>query len=415
MTVLRALANRNYRLYFGGQILSIVGTWMQQIALAWLVYRLTDSTLMLGLVTFASQIPNLFLGPWAGVLSDRYPRRKLLLLTTSLAAAQALALAVLTFAGLITPTIILALALLLGLVNGIDQPVRQAFIPELVEKREDIANAVALTSFTIHSSRFVGPMIGGFVVARFGEGVCFALNALSFFGTIAALVAMTTRPVATVHRSVGDALRQGAAYVRDHRAIRLLLCIVAAMALFGGSYQTLLPYFARDIYHGDVRTFALMTTAGGLGACMGTIFLAWRRDVVGLERRIVLSALMVAIGLILFATTHWFVMAVAAMTLMGFCSINTVAASNALIQSLVDDAMRGRVMALFSMAFFGLGPVGNLGVGWAGRHFGAQSTLLACAGVILLVALIALGVHRRIDFSLPVVQGRDQPLASADI
>jgi MFS family permease len=403
--ILRALANRNYRLYFGGQILSIIGTWMQQIALSWLVYRLTDSTFMLGLVTFAGQIPNLLLAPWAGALSDRYPRRKLLMLTTSLAALQALSLAILTIAGLITPMVILGMALVLGIISGFDQPIRQAFIPELVEKREDIANAVALTSFTIHSSRFIGPMIGGFVVARFGEGMCFGLNALSYAGTIIALGVMTTRHVETVHRSVGDALREGATYVFDHRAIRLLLVIVATMALFGGSYQTLLPYFARDFYHGDVRTFALMTTAGGLGACMGTIFLASRRDTAGLEHRIVLSALLVAAGLAIFATTHWFEVAVAAMVVMGFCSINTVAASNALIQSLVEDGMRGRVMALFSMAFFGLGPVGNLAVGWAGRHFGAQLTLLVCALAIFVVALGALRTKARIDFSLPVLRG----------
>lgn len=401
MSILRALSNRNYRYYFGGQILSIIGTWMQQIALAWLVYRLTDSTLMLGFVTFAGQIPNLFLAPLGGVLSDRFSRRKLLMVTTALSAGQALLLAILAYNDVLTPAGIVAMALLLGTISGIDQPIRQAFIPELVERREDIANAVALTSFTIHSSRFVGPMIGGLVVARFGEAVCFALNALSYGGTLLALAVMTTHAVEPVRRAAIDALREGVSYVRDHRAIRLLLGIVATMALFSGSYQTLLPYFARNVYHGDVEAFGFMTAAGGLGACLGTIFLAARRDIEGLERRIVTCALLVSAGLALFAVTRTFPVAILAMTLMGFCSINTVAASNALIQSLVENQMRGRVMAVFSMAFFGLSPVGNLLVGWASNVIGAKATLLVCSAMVLSMGLVALRRRRSIDFSLP--------------
>lgn len=401
MPLIRALANSNYRYYFGGQILSIVGNWMQQIALAWLVYRLTDSTFMLGVVTFAGAIPSLFLAPVGGVLSDRYPRRKLLMATTTLSVVQAALLALLAAQNLLTPAGIIGMALLLGTINGIDQPIRQAFVPELVERREDIANAVALTSFTIHSSRFIGPMLGGLVVARFGEAVCFGLNAVSYVGALAALTVMTTHAAAPVRRSVADALREGIAYVRDHQAIRLLLGIVATMALFSGSYQTLLPYFARNVYHGDVRAFGIMTAAGGLGACLGTLFLAARRDVDGLERRITACALIVSVALALFAVTQTFAVALAAMIVMGFCSINTVAASNALIQSLVDNHMRGRVMAVFSMAFFGLSPVGNLLVGWVSTMIGVRATLLCCAAMVLLMALVALQRQRTIDFSCP--------------
>ena len=400
--ILRALGHRNYRLYFGGQIVSIIGSWMQQIALAWLVYRLTHSTVMLGVVTFATQIPNLFLAPLGGVLSDRFSRRRILIATTSLAALQAAVLAGLTWSGLMQPWIIVVMAALLGLVNGIDQPVRQAFVPELVTRREDIANAVALTSFTIHSSRFLGPMIGGLVVAAFGEGACFALNAVSFLGVIWALAIMRVNPVPAVHRRVIDALREGFTYAAGHPAIRLLLCIVAVMALFSGSYQTLLPYFARDVYHGDVQAFGLMTAAGGLGACLGAIFLASQKDIAGIERKIVLSALSVSAGLTVFAFTHVFTVALACLVVMGFCSINTVAASNALIQSLVDDGMRGRVMALFTMAFFGLSPVGNLAVGYAARQIGVQPTLLVCAGAIFLLAVTAWQTRRSVSFALPV-------------
>ena len=404
MSIIRALHNPNYRLYFGGQIVSIIGTWMQQIALSWLVYRLTSSTVMLGVVAFAGQIPNLFLAPLGGVISDKYPRRLLLIATTSAATLQAAVLAVLVWLGVMTPLGIVGMALLLGIINGIDQPIRQSFVPELVSEREHIANAVALTSFTIHSSRFLGPMIGGFVVARYGEVACFSLNALSFLGVIVALTMIRTHPVPKIHRSVGSALREGLAYVKGHAAIKLLLCIVATMALFSGSYQTLLPWFAREVFHGDVRACGLMTASGGLGACLGTIFLASHRDIGGIERRIVWCALLVSLALATFATAHSFPVALAAMVVLGFCSINTVAASNALIQSLVENHMRGRVMAIFSMAFFGLSPVGNLMVGWLAPHIGVVRTLLGCALVVLTMSLLALVSRRAIDFSLPPVE-----------
>lgn len=404
--ILRALAHPNYRLYFGGQLLSIMGNWMQQIALAWLVYRLTGSTLMLGLVTFVGQIPNLFLAPLGGILSDRYPRRRLLMITTALSAGQATLLAALTFAGLMQPWLIVLMALTLGLIGGIDQPIRQSFVPELIERREDIANAVALTSFTIHSSRFVGPVIGGFVVAAFGEAACFALNALSYLGVLAALAAMRLRHIEPVRRSMGAALREGIGYVRDHRAIRLLICIVAVMAMFSGSYQVLLPYFARDVYHGDVELFGIMTASGGLGACLGTVFLASHSGSPGMQVRIILSALTVSVALAVFALVQIFAVAVVAMGVIGFCSINTVAASNALIQSLVDDEMRGRVMAVFSMAFFGLTPVGSLAVGYAARQIGAQPTLLVCAGAVFAMGTVAWRLHRSIDFALPDTPGQ---------
>jgi MFS family permease len=399
--IVRALANRNFRLYFSGQIISVVGTWMQQIALSWLVYRLTGSTAMLGLVGFAGQIPNLFLAPLGGVIADRHPRRRLLVLTTAAQGVQALGLALLVHADAIGPWGIVAMATMLGIINGIDQPIRQSFVPELVEKRGDIANAVALNSFTLHSSRFIGPVLGGLVVARFGEAACFTLNALSYVGVMIALMAMNPRPVPAVHRSVGDALREGLAYVRNHDAIRLLLLIVTVMALFSGSYQTLLPYFARDVYHGDVRSFGLMTAAGGLGACLGTIFLASHRNPETLELRIVSCGLIVSLVLAGFAVTHNFPLALAAMLVMSFCSINTVAASSALINSLVDYHMRGRVMAIYTMAFFGMSPVGNLLVGWLAPQLGVETTLLGCAAAIFAMAAFAIYARRSIDFSLP--------------
>jgi MFS family permease len=402
--MLRALSSRNYRLYFGGQIVSITGTWMQQVALAWLVYRLTDSTLMVGVTAFVGQIPNLLLAPVGGVISDRFPRRRLLVITQSLCAAQALTLTVLAHLSLLTPLVIVGMALVLGVINGVDQPIRQSFVPELIERREDIANAVALNSFTIHTSRVLGAALGGLALMRFGESTCFLLNAISYGCVIVALLMMTTQPVEPVGRSVHDALREGLSYVGSHRAIRLLLMIVATMALFSGSYQTLLPYYARTVYHGDATALGFMNAAGGLGACLGTLFLASRRGADAIERRIVFCAVVVAVALTVFATVNAYSIAILAMIVMGFCSINTVAASNALIQVLVENAMRGRVMAIFSMAFFGLSPVGNLLVGWAARVAGARLTLLSCAALVMAMSLFALRSRGRIDFSFPAVE-----------
>ena len=392
--IIRALAHRNYRLYFGGQLLSLAGTAMQQIALSWLVYRLTGSTVMLGLVTFVGQIPLLLLSPLGGVLSDRFDRRQLLVWTQALSAIHATILAVLTVTRHVDPNVLVLMALVLGLINAVDQPVRQSFTRELVDKREDIPNAVALTSFTIHTARFVGPSIGGLLVASVGEAACFGINALSYLAVIAALLAMRTLPVASATHRVADALKQGFAYVKAHREIRVLMGLVAVVSFFGSPYGTLLPYFAKEIYGGDARVYGFLATSSGVGACLGTIFLASRKSSAAISRTILWAMVVISAALVVFATTKVFAVAVIALAVMGFASINTVAASSAVIQQLVDDHMRGRVMAIYTMAFFGVSPVGSLVTGVAARYLGPQRTLVVSATVILLVALAAAWMRR---------------------
>ena len=392
--IVRALGHRNYRLYFGGQLLSLVGTQMQQVALSWLVFRLTGSTAMLGLITFIGQIPSLFLAPFAGLLSDRFERRALLLWTQVLSTLHAGVLAALTFTGHISAPILLAMASVLGLINAVDQSVRQSFVAELVDDREDIPNAVALSSFTIHTARFIGPSIGGFLIAGVGEASCFALNALSFAGAIYALAVMRGLHVAPSRTSAPGALREGFRYVASHREIRLLMAIVATVSFFGSSYGALLPYFAKEIYHGDARSYGLLATSGGVGACLGTIFLASRRSTQAISRTVLKAMVVVSVALAGFALSRSFAVAVIALAVMGFASINTVAASSAVIQNLVQDGVRGRVMAIYTMAFFGVGPVGALATGYMARTFGASQTLLLSAAVILCVALAASWIRR---------------------
>jgi MFS family permease len=392
--ILRALAHRNYRPYFTGQLISLAGTWMQQVALLWLAYRLTGSTVMLGAVAFASQIPTLFFATLGGVLSDRFDRRVLLLWTQSLSLVHALILAALTIRLELHPPMLLTMALLLGLINSIDQPVRQSFIAELVERREDLPNAIALTSFTIHTTRFIGPSLGGVVVAFMGEGTCFLINAASYLGAIVALAFIRTQPKAPQRHSVLHALRSGVQYALGHARIRVLLGIVATMSFFGTAHITLLPYFAKTVYAGGAETFGALTAATGVGACLGTVFLASRRSASAIDHHISTAMLVSACALLLFSMTHGLAAALLELIVLGFCSINIVASSNALIQSLVEDRMRGRVMALFSMGFFGVSPLGSLVVGYASKQIGARPTLCICALAVLVVGALSARLRR---------------------
>lgn len=393
--IVRALSHPNYRIYFAGQLVSLTGSWMQQIALAWLTYRITDSTLMLGVVTFTGQAPMLVLSPLGGVLSDRIDRRKLLLWTQWSSLGHATLLAVLSFTVSMNAATLVFLALLLGLINAIDQPVRQSFIAELVDRREDIPNAVALTSFSIHSTRFLGPALGGLVVAFAGEGVCFIINALSFLAMIVALHVIRPRPVQRRHHGVLAALRSGFRYAHGHPHIRVLLFIVMIMSFFGTAHITLLPWFAKQVFAGEAETFGFLSASAGIGSCLGALFLASRSNVADIDRNIGKAALVAGGTLALFPFTSSFWLAATELILIGFCSINVVAASNALIQSLVDDEMRGRVMSIFTVAFFGISPLGSLAVGGTSKLIGVRTTLLSCALVVIIAGGIAFAALRQ--------------------
>ncbi|HEU4627947.1 MAG TPA: MFS transporter [Steroidobacteraceae bacterium] len=378
----RALAQRNYRLYFLGQLVSLTGNWMQQVALIWLTYRITDSTFMLGLITFSGQVPLLVLSPLGGVLSDRLDRRTLLLRTQWLALCHAMLLATLAFTVPLQAWTLVCLATLLGLINGVDQPVRQSFVAELVEKAEDIPNAVALNSVVIHATRFVGPAIGGIVVGLVGERMCFLLNALSFLGMIAALRAIRPRAVTRHRHRVLEALRSGFQYTYAHQHIRALLFIVMVMGFFGMAPITLLPWFAKKVFAGDAQAFGFLTAAAGIGSCIGALFLASRRDAAVIDRNISRCTLIAALAVLAFSFTSPFWLAVTELMVLGFCTINVVSASNALIHLMVDDQMRGRVMSIFTVAFFGIAPVGSLAAGTASQVVSPRTALLVCAVLI---------------------------------
>jgi MFS family permease len=376
--LLRALKSPNFKLFVAGQGISLIGTWMQQVAMSWLIYRLTGSALMLGVIGFTTQIPVFLLAPFAGVLADRWDRRRLLVITQTLAMLQAATLAVLIFTGVVQVWQIILLSLLLGVVNAFDIPVRQSFVVEMVHDREDLGNAIALNSSLVHSARLVGPSIAGLLIAATGEGVCFAVNAVSYLGVICALAAMRLTP----HRHHPDRrhvlheLHEGFRYVFDFTPIRNILFLVATVSLLGMSYASLLPVFARDIHHGGAHTFGFLMGAAGGGALIGTVYLASRKSVLGLGRVIARAPFLLWSGIAVFALSTSFPVSLAALMLAGFGAMTLVASSNTILQTIVEEDKRGRVMSFFTMSFMGMTPFGSLLAGSLADTIGSRNTVL---------------------------------------
>jgi MFS family permease len=385
MLFLPAFRSRNYRLFFTGQLISLVGTWMQQIAMVWLAYRLTDSAVMLGLVGFASQIPILLFSTLAGVWNDRLDRRRLLLWTQFFSMLQALALFALTASGTITPALLVTLAFVLGCINAVDLPARQAFVAQLVENKADLPNAIGLNSLLMNGSRFVGPTLAGLIVALAGEAACFLINALSYLGVLAALAAIRLTPRAIRSQPALTALREGLLYAFSHPQIRLPLFMVAGFSFFVTPYAVLMPVFAREIFHGGAETYGFLIGSAGIGSLCAALFLALRgrtgmsAGLDGLVAHATLAGGAALSGFVLVATLspalHW---AYPLLALLGFAVVLTVAGSNILIQTVVEENYRGRVMAIFSTAFLGIAPLGSLAVGTIGETLGVRQTLLAC-------------------------------------
>ncbi len=389
--LLRALHSRDYRIYFCGQLVSLAGTWMQQVAMSWLAYRLTGSALILGLVALSSQLPILLFAPLGGLWSDRYDRRRVLLWTQSLSLGQALLLSLLTWLEMITPGLLIGLALLLGCINAADFPARQAFSVQLVARREDLPNAIALNSFLMNATRFVGPSLAGIVLNLAGEVLCFLLNALSYLAVLLALTAIRSAPPSSAaHAPALQALREGFAYAFGHRRIRRSLLLVAGISFLVAPYTVLMPLFAREIFHGDAQTFGLLLGCAGLGALSASINLARRTSTDGLAAFIGYTAPAAGLALLLFASTTQLWLAYPALMALGFCLISTIAGNNTLVQTQVDNDFRGRVMAIFSMSFLGIAPLGSFAVGSIAHLIGVRPTLAGC-GVLM---LIAGGVYR---------------------
>ena len=387
--ILRGFQHRNFRLFFIGQLLTMIGTWMQFIAISWLMYRVTGSAFMLGMTGFALQIPILLFSPFAGVWVDRYNRRNMLLVTQTLALAQALLLAVLTFTGLIQVWHILTISLFLGTVNAFANPTRGTFLLELVESKANLPNAIALNSMIMNSSRFVGPSIAGVVLAYAGEGWCFLLNALSYLALIIALLMMRLKPAAAqaAHAHWLDGLKQGFRYAFGFLPSRRLLLLVAAISMTTSPYQHMMPMIAGEVFGGDSRTLGLLISCAGLGAFAGTAYLAGRTSLQGLSRIIVVASFSASVGLMLFSQSRLLWLSLILMLPIGFGLIVTAASTNTILQTIADEDKRGRVVSIYGMCFLGTPPLGNFVAGSVASHIGAPLTLLLFGALGTLAAL----------------------------
>jgi MFS family permease len=382
----RSLQNRNYRLFFAGQSVSLIGTWMQEVALGWLVYRMTNSALLLGLVGFSTRIPSFLLSPMAGVIADRYNRHRILILTQTLAMVQAVVLSWLVLTGQIAIWQIIALSVFIGIVNAFDIPVRQSFVIEMVEKKEDLSNAIALNSSMVNMARLVGPSIAGILIAMIGEGMCFLLNAVTYLAVIASLLLMTIAPFERKYpaHSILRQLRDGFAYVTNSAPIKVILLLLGLTSLVGGGLQTLMPVFARDIFFGGPKTLGYLMAGSGLGALVGALYLAGRPNVLGLGRLIAKTSALFGIGVVLFAVCRNFGLAVTLVSIAGFGMMVQMASSNTVLQMIVDDDKRGRIMSFYTMAFMGMAPLGSLVAGWSSGKIGAPQTMVI-GGIFCLI------------------------------
>ncbi len=388
--ILRALRYRNYRLFFGGQSVSLIGMWMQSVAMSWLVYRLTASPMMLGVVAFVNQIPSFVLAPIAGVYADRWNRRTMLLWTQTLLMIESLMLVVLWLSGVVHVWQLIVLELFAGLVKAFDAPARQSFVVDMIEQKEDLGNAIALNSAIFNGSRLIGPSLAGVIIATAGEGICFLINGLSFLAIILALRAMTIAPreLAAQTTHVLQELKEGFAYIYHHVPIRTLLILVSVVSLVGMPYVVLMPVFAKEILRGGPSTLGFLMAASGIGALTGAFFLASRREFNGSGRLIPLAAVIFGSGLIAFSFSKVFICSFAVILMSGFGLMVQMALSNTSLQTLVDDDKRGRVMSFYTMAFMGVAPFGSLLAGGLAHRIGAPHTLLlggtACvAGAVL--------------------------------
>ena len=374
----RALHHRNFRLFFGGQSISLIGTWMTRVATSWLVYRLTKSSLLLGTVSFAGQIPTFLLAPLAGVIVDRIDRRQVLVWTQSLAMIQSLALAWLTLTHRITIAEVLVLSAFQGVINAFDMPGRQSFMMQMVEERADLSNAIAINSSMVNTARLIGPSLAGLLIAATSEGWCFLVDGLSYIAVIASLVMMRV-PAPTVAReatSMLTQLREGWTYVADFVPIRTILLLFALLSLMGWPFMVLMPIFAAQVLHGGPHTLGFLMGAVGVGSLISALSLVLRRSVRGLVRMIPIAAALFGTGLICFGLSTKLWLSMPLMLLTGFGMMQGLTASNTIIQTLVDEKMRGRVMSYYTMAFVGMAPFGSLLAGTLAHAIGAPRTVI---------------------------------------
>jgi MFS family permease len=399
----RALRNRNYRLFYIGQSVSLIGTWMQSIAVAWLVYRLTHSSAMLGIIGFISQIPAFIIAPFGGVVADRHNRYRALMLIQTLAMLQAAALSVLVMSGHIVIWQICVLSIILGLINAFDMPVRHAFTIQMLDNKEDLSNAIALNSSMVNMAKLIGPSFAGILIAVAGEKVCFLLNALSYVAVLTALSRMKIN-LGKIKRSnahVISYMKEGMAYVFGFLPVRYILLLLSLVSFT--PYQVLMPIFAKDIFHGGSQILGFLVGMSGAGALVGALYLAKRKTVVGLSRRLMQACAFFGLGLMVLATCRILWIALALMFLTGFGMMINLSGSNMMLQTIADEDKRGRVMSFYTMSFLGTAPLGTLLGGIVAEKIGAPATLFIGG---MLCVLGALWFSRR----LPVIREHIRPI-----
>jgi len=401
----RAFQHRNYRLFFVGQGTSLIGTWMQSIAMSWLVYRLTNSPFLLGLVGFFAMIPMFLFASFAGVLVDRWNRHTLLLATQILAMAQASVLAFLTLTHLIAVWHLFVLSACLGVINAFDMPTRQSFVIDMVENREDLSNAIALNSAMFNGARLVGPSLAGLTVAAFGEGVCFVLNALSFLAIIVALSSMRI-PLKESRQSRGrvfEGLKEGYRYAFGFPPIRYQLLMLVVMNFLGMQYAPLMPIFARDVLHGGAQTQGFLVAASGVGALMSAVFLASRKSVLGLEKVAYRGLAIFGCGAVAFSFSRYVGISFALMVVSGIGMMAVLISCNTIIQTIVDEDKRGRVMSFHAMSTIGTVPFGSLMAGALAARIGAPWTVFVSSSCCIVASFV---FHQR----LPALRAMTRPI-----
>lgn len=392
-----AFKHRNYRLYFIGQSVSLIGTWMQKTAVSWVIYSLTHSKVMLGVSLFATMFPSFLFSFVGGVAADRHDRYKLLLLTQILSLVQALLLTGLVYSGHYSVWSILALSVMLGIINAFDVPARQSLVYEMVGDKRNLPNALALNSSMVNLSRLIGPGVAGLAIEKLGDTACFGLNALSFVAVIISLLMMKLPrhvPKPSTKNVFGQ-LREGMAYIKKTPSIAFVLAMLSVISLLVLPFSTLIPVYAKDIFHGTASTFGVIDSVIGLGAFSGAIFLASLKPGRDLRKILAINTFVFGLGLLLFSHATIYPLALVFAAIGAFGMMSQITISNTLIQTIVEPSMRGRVISFYAMAFFGMQPLGGLIVGSLSQHIGVQNTVLAQGCVALLIGVLHLRFLRK--------------------
>ncbi len=402
----RALSHKNFKLFVSGQSLSLIGTWIQQVAVVWLVYRLTNSAFMLGIVGFSGQLPLFVIAPFAGVLADKANRHKLLLYTQSLALIQALVLSLLVFIDVIQIWQLIVLSVILGIINAFDMPIRQAFVVEMIDnKKEDLGNAIAFNSSMVNAARLIGPSIAGILIATVGEGWCFLINAISFFAVVVSLLKMKVEPVSHKQKEsrILKELSEGFKYTFGFEPIRYLIILLGIVSLMSTSITLLAPVIAKEYLGGGAGTFGFLMSAYGSGALFGAFYLLNKKTVLGLGKLIGIAVSIFGISLIVFSFSRVFVFSIIMMALAGLGMMLHIASTNTLLQTLSEENKRGRVMSFYAMAFRGMSPFGSLLAGGLGSSLSAPTAILLSGSVCLASAVFYL-------YKLPVIRDLIRPI-----